>query len=93
MKKSDALMLENETLRARLLKMSEVSRRVTESLDLETVLQEIVDGALSLTGSSIRGARCFDESGQVQGFINSGITPEGRSLLGDCPDVWGSSAI
>ena len=89
MKKHDALMLQIETLRARLLKMSEVSRRVTESLDLETVLQEVVDGARSLTGARYGALGVFDESGQVQDFITSGITPEERSLMGDLPEGLG----
>ncbi len=43
--------LEIQTLRARIAKMSEASRRITESLDLDSVLQEVVDGARSLTGA------------------------------------------
>ena len=39
----DKLKREIEALRTRLLTMGEVSRRITESLDLDTVLQEVVD--------------------------------------------------
>ena len=85
MQEADKLKRENESLRTRLLKMSEVSRRVTESLDIETVLQEVVDGARSLTGARYGAIGVFDDSGRVQEFTTSGITPEERRLLGACP--------
>ena len=85
LKEADAPMQEIETLRARLLKMSEVSRRVTESLDLRTVLQEVVDGARSLTSARYGALGIFDDSGQVQDFVTSGITPEERDLLVSLP--------
>ena len=83
--KDDSLVREVETLRARLVALSEVSRRITESLDLDTVLQEVVDGARSLTGARYGAVGVFDDSGRVQDFITSGITPEERLLLGDLP--------
>ena len=42
---------EIKRLRALVATMSEVSRRITESWDLDTVLQEVIDGARSLTGA------------------------------------------
>ena len=89
MREADKLRREIETLRTRLLKMSEVSRRVTESLDLDTVLQEVVDGGRSLTGARYGALAVFDDSGQVQDFIASGITPEERRLLGSLPQGLG----
>ena len=85
MNESDRLRRENRTLRARLTTLSEVSRRITESLDLETVLQEVVDGARLLTGARYGAVGVFDDSGCIQDFITSGITPEERRLLGDLP--------
>ena len=84
-KKYDALRLEIETLRARFTKVSEVGRRITEVLDFDAVLQEIVDGACSLTNARYGAVGVFDSSGRIQEFITSGITPEERSLLGDPP--------
>ena len=89
MREADKLRRENQTLRTRLLKMSEVSRRVTESLDFQTVLQEVVDGARSLTGARYGALAVFDDSGQVQDFITSGISPEQRRLLGNLPQGLG----
>ena len=65
--------------------MSEVSRRITESWDLDTVLQEVVDGARSLTDARYGAVGVFDDSGRVRQFITSGITPEERRLLGSLP--------
>ena len=85
MKEADRLRRENEALRTRVARLSRVSLRVTESLDLDTVLQEVVDGARSLTGARYGAVGVFDDSGHVQDFITSGITPEERRLLGDLP--------
>ena len=85
MNKADKLILEIERLRARLSKLSDVSRRITESLDLDIVLQEVVDGARSLTGARYGALAVFDDSGRVEDFITSGITPEERRMLGDPP--------
>ncbi len=85
MEEADKLRRENEALRARVAKMSEVSRRITESLDLDTVLQEVVDGVRSLTDAQYGAVGVFDDSGRVQDFITSGVTPKERRLLGDLP--------
>ena len=87
--KDDTLRLEIETLWARFARMSEVSRRITEIWDLDAVLQEIVDGARSLTSARYGAVGVFDSSGRIREFITSGITPEERSLLGDLPQGLG----
>ena len=46
--------LETAALRDRLSRLSEASLRINESLDLDTVLQEVVDSARALTGSAQR---------------------------------------
>ena len=88
-KKYDALRLEIETLRARFSRVSEVGRRITEVLDFDAVLQEIVDGARSLTNARYGAVGVFDSSGRVREFITSGITPEERSRLGVPPQGLG----
>ena len=85
MKKDDALRREIETLRSRFAKVSEVNRRIAEIWDLDTVLQEIVDGARTLTDARYGVVEVFDGSGQIEEFITSGLTPEQRRLLGDLP--------
>ena len=65
--------------------MSEVSRRITQSWDLNTVLQEVVDGARLLTDARYGAVGVLDDSGRIQEFITSGITTEQRRLLGEPP--------
>ena len=69
---------EIEALRERLSKLSEASLRITEDLDLDTVLQEVVDAARSLTGARISGLTALDEAGELTSFITSGMTAEER---------------
>ncbi len=85
MNSADTLKRENESLRARVAKMSEVSRRITESLDLDTVLQEVVDGARSLTDAKYGALVVFDDSGRVQDLLTSGMTLEERKRIGSLP--------
>ena len=75
LKRDDSGAREIERQRARVAKMSEVSRRVNESWDLDNVLQEVVDGARSLTDARYGTVGVFDDSGQVRQFITSGMTP------------------
>ena len=51
MKEPDRLTKENQTLGARLSRLSHASHRITGSLHLATVLQKVVDDARSLTGT------------------------------------------
>ena len=51
------------------------SLRISESLDLDTVLEKVVEGARLLTGANQRGLTVVD-SGQLQDFITSSLTEE-----------------
>ena len=62
LQENDKLKREIESLRTRLLRMSEVSLRINGSLDLGTVLQEVVDCARSLTGARYGALTVFDDS-------------------------------
>ena len=73
--------LEIETLRVRFGEVLEAIRRVTMSRDLGTVLQEVADGARSLTSARYSAVRLFDGSGQGKGFVMSGVFPEQQGLL------------
>ncbi len=76
---------ENRRLRERLSQLSSVSRRITSSLDLGTVLQDIVDAASDLTGARYGAVAVFDDSGQVRTFVTHGITEVQREELGNLP--------
>ena len=77
-------------LRDRLSRLSQASLRINESLDLDTVLQEVVDSARSLTGARYGGITTLDESGRLQDLVTSGLTPEAHQALLDLPEEgWG----
>ena len=76
---------ENEALRERLSGLSEASLRISRSLDVDTVLQGVIDGACSLTGARYGALVAFDDSGSIETLITSGVTPEERPRFGDLP--------
>ena len=85
MTESDRRDLEIQALRERLSRLSEASRRINESLDFDTVLQDILDSARSLTGASYGVLTLVDEEGQLQDFLSSGMTAEESRQLWDLP--------
>ena len=70
-----------EALRNRLSKLSEASLRINESLDLDAVLQEILDSARSLTDAQYGVIATFDDKGQVEDFLTSGLTADETQQL------------
>ena len=56
---------------------------ISESLDLDTVLREIVEGARALTGARLGIVATVDESGFPAGPVFSGFTPEGERELAE----------
>ena len=77
---------ENAALRDRLSRLSEASLRINESLDFETVLQRVLDSACSLTGARYGVITLLDESGRIQDFLYSGLTPEESRQFAEFPD-------
>ena len=73
-------------LRERLTLLSEASLRINESLDFDTVLQEVVDSARSLTASRYGAITVLGDAGQVPHFIVSGLTREEHQGLWDMPE-------
>ena len=67
---------ENQALRERLSRLSEASLRINESLEFDTVLQEVLDSARLLSGASYGVVTLFNDSGAVDAFLASGVTPE-----------------
>ena len=76
---------ETEALRNRLSRLSEASLRITESLDLDTILQGVIDGARSLSGARYGALLVLDDAGRMQDLVTSGMTPEERRRLGALP--------
>ena len=54
-----------EGLRNRLSRLSEASLRTTESLDLDTILQGVIDGARALTGARYGALLVLDDAGRM----------------------------
>jgi len=83
------LRVEIDRLRGRLSLLSDISRRITSSLDPPTVLQEVVDAACELTGARYGALGVFDAPGRIQQFITHGVTPEERERIGALPQGLG----
>ncbi len=70
----DRLRTENETLRARLSRLTAAILQISEDLDLDTVLQEVLDGARSLTGARYGVLIINDEDNEPQDLMISGLS-------------------
>ncbi len=87
MKNTDERDQQGETPRNRLSKLSEASLRINESLDLDTVWQEILDSAQSLTDAQYGVIVTLDDEGQVEDFLASGLTDEDIQQLFAMPEA------
>ncbi|MDE2787339.1 MAG: response regulator [Chloroflexota bacterium] len=74
---------ENATPRDRLSRLSEATLRINESLDFDTVLQEVVNAARALTDSRYGVITTLDGSGRPQDFVTSGMTEDERRAYED----------
>ena len=83
---SDDLKRENEALRARIAALNAAILRISASLDLDTVLREVVDSARALTGARYGLIATVDEAEQPRDFVTSGLTPEEHRRVLDWPD-------
>ncbi|MCY4530591.1 MAG: winged helix-turn-helix domain-containing protein [Chloroflexi bacterium] len=83
------LLQQVEALQTRLYKLSEASRRVSEDIDLNVVLQEVIDNARHLTGARYGALLTYEQSGDIQEFITSGLSPDEIQLLKVSPQGLG----
>ena len=72
---SNELQREIEALRERVSRLSAAVLRANASLDLDTVLQEVVDSARALTGARYGVIATVDPAGEIEEFVTSGFTP------------------
>ena len=86
MRSAEELQRENGALRERLARLIEVSLRINESLDFETVVQGVLDSTRSLTGARYGVITMVDDSGQTESFLSSGMTAEEAGRLWGQPD-------
>ena len=74
---------ELRALRDRISALSAAILRISASLDLATVLQEVVDSARALTGARYGVIATVDDAGEVQDFVSSGFSPEEHDQLAE----------
>ena len=86
LKSRDELTQETAALRERASALSAAILRISASLDLGTVLQEVVDSARELTGALYGIIATVDEAGEVRDFVTSGFTPEEHLQFTEWPD-------
>jgi GAF domain-containing protein len=80
---------ETERLRRRLVLLSNLSRRIASSLQLNEVFQDVIDAACELTAARYGALAIFDATGRVEQFITRGLTPEERERIGRLPEGLG----
>ena len=82
----DRTVAETAALRARISALSAASLRISASLDIETVLNDVVESARALTGARHGAIATIDEAGVPQDFVTSGFTAEEHRKLVEWPD-------
>ena len=85
----DRLKREVESLQERLAKLNEASLGIAGSLEIDTVLQAVIDASRLLTDARYGAILTFDESGEIERFITSGISSEERERMTDTPQGLG----
>ena len=70
----------------RISRLSAAILRISASLDLATVLEEVVESARALTGARAGAITTLDERGEVQDFVTSGLSPEEHRKVLEWPD-------
>ncbi len=86
MKSRDELMQEVAVLRDRISKLSAASLRISASLEFDTVLSEIVEGARALIGTRYGVIATIGDSGQLEEVVFSGFTQEERHQMTEWAD-------
>ena len=84
--------IDNGSYADRYLQLSDITLRITGTLEYDSVVREVIDGACKLTGAQYGVIALIGESGTLQDTVTSGITagqlrqmdtpPTGEGLLG-----------
>ena len=67
-------------------RLSAAILRVSASLDLATVLREVVESARDLTGARVGVITTIDGQGRIEDFVTSGYRPDERRQMLEWPD-------
>ena len=76
---------EIRALKARTSALTAAILRISDSLDLDTVLGEVLEGARGLTGARYGVIVTVDENGVPQDVVYSGLTPEQEQEIAGWP--------
>ena len=82
---------EVQALRDRLSRLSDASLRISESLDIDTVLGEVAESTRALTGAGRAVIVTMDGSGGLRDFVSAGLSAEEHGRLLDLPygpELW-----
>ena len=80
---------ENIALRNRLSKLSEANLRMSESLDTDAVLQEVIESARAITGAQYGVLLTYSETGDVKSSFTSGMSSEQLGMIELSPKGYG----
>ncbi len=86
MTQSNDAQREIEALRERISTLNAAILRISATLDLDTVLAEVLESARGLTAARCGVIATVDEAGAPQDFVFSGFTPEEQQELDAWPD-------
>ena len=76
----------NENSNERFSSLTAAMLRISASLDLPTVLREVVESARALTGARYGAIATIDEAGEPQDFVTSGFTEKEHRRLAEWSD-------
>ena len=82
----ERLRRENAALRERIARLSESILRINETLDLGTVLHEVVRCACALTAARYGVITTVDGAGRVGDFVTTGLTDDEHRRMAAWPD-------
>ena len=74
-------------LRARMLGLTDAILRISEDLDVDVVLQEVVDTARALTGARYGAIVTLDDAGELQDLLLSGMPRTAAGIDGLPPGL------
>ena len=81
----DELRQEIAALRERISTLNAAILRISASLDLDTVLREVVDSARALTGARYGMIATVDDTGAIEEFIAPGLSADERRHMAEWP--------
>ena len=85
MEEAHPMQRDKEIPAERLSKMAEVCLRIASHGDVDGLLQEVIEGARSLTDARYGALVSFDDSGGIRALVTSGLTPEEHKRMGSLP--------